>query len=68
MKKMTQIVLPLLLSTLIFGCSSAKKNADGSDAVVTSETTGSGSTEKVDSSAMNFHQLIPGGFIRPSSR
>ncbi|MBY0451774.1 MAG: OmpA family protein [Bdellovibrionaceae bacterium] len=54
MKKITQIVLPLLLSALIFGCSSAKKNADGSTETVTSETTGSGSTEKVDSSAMNF--------------
>lgn len=48
---MKKILLPLTIALFIVGCSSAKKNTDGS---VTSETTAAGSTEKIDSSAMNF--------------
>lgn len=50
---MKKLLLSLVLVSLVSGCASSKKNADGTGGVV-SETTASGSTEKVDTSAMNF--------------
>lgn len=50
---MKKLLLSLVLVSLVAGCASSKKNADGTGGIV-SETTASGSTEKVDTSAMNF--------------
>lgn len=50
---MKKLLLSLVLVSFIAGCAGTKKNADGSGGI-TSETTANGSTEKVDSSAMNF--------------
>ena len=50
---MKKLLLSLVLVSFVVGCASSKKNADGTGGIV-SETTASGSTEKVDSSAMNF--------------
>lgn len=52
---MKKILMSVVVLMIAVGCSSAKKAADGSGAGgVTSETTATGGTEKVDSSAMSF--------------
>ena len=54
MKKFLMAVAVSMVSVaLISGCASSKKNADGSNGGVTSETTANGSSAAVDSS-MNF--------------
>lgn len=52
---MKKLLLSLVMVSLVSSCASTKKNGAGDSAGgVVSETTASGSTEKVDSSAMNF--------------
>lgn len=46
---MKKILISLMVFAVLSGCSSAKKNEN-----VSNETTASGGSEKVDSSAMNF--------------
>jgi peptidoglycan-associated lipoprotein len=55
---MKRIALSLVILSLSFGCSSWRKKGsetgNGSDSGIVSETTGSGGSEKVDGSPMNF--------------
>ena len=50
---MKKLLIPFMVLALLSGCSSTKTKTDAG-ANVTSETTANGSSEKVDSSAMDF--------------
>lgn len=51
-KTMKNILMSLVVISMLSGCALFRKSSDSSGVV--SETTGSGSSEKVDSSGMNF--------------
>lgn len=51
---MKNLVVSLVVLSMLSGCALFRKNSSTESSGVVSETTGSGSSEKVDASAMNF--------------